>query len=224
MMISALRPSSWVKNLAILPAWVYFSGSQHFALCIIFLAATAFSAGNYLFNEWSDRFQDAAHPTKKNRFFVRHPSRSPWPILGITWFAALGLAGSQGLAELIVLLTLMLASILYNAPGIRIKNRAHLDYLLEALNAPLRGTLGWLAAGAGQKELLPWVLATYFTLSLSVMLLKRRGEVLRFTDPNAMLHYRPSLGSYTSMSLTRLAWICLFSGVFFFAWAIHLRL
>lgn len=220
-MISAMRLSSWVKNLAILPAWFYFEGNDLLSITLVFLAATFFSTGNYLFNEWSDRFQDAAHPTKKNRFFVLHPSRSPWYFLVFSWLVALVLAwGVEGRA-IIVILALMLASLLYNSPTIRLKNRAHWDYLLEALNAPFRGLLGWIAAVPDDYAGLPAVLGAYYCLSLSVMLLKRRSEMLYFDKSSDLQLYRPSLVNYNPSLLNLLSVVCLICGIFLGAWAIY---
>jgi hypothetical protein len=117
----------------------------------------------------------------------------------------------------------MLASLLYNSPGVRLKNQAHWDYLLEALNAPLRGFLGWIAAGADDWHQLPVVLAAYYFLSLSVMLLKRRSERLAFSQESELLHYRPSLAHYSLIFLKTMAGLSMICGIFFSAWALYLR-
>ena len=216
-----MRLSSWVKNLAILPAWLYFAGEDLRSISFVFFAATFFSFGNYLFNEWSDRFQDAAHPAKKIRYFVQHPSRTPWRLLTCCWLASLGFACGADARAMAPILALMLASLLYNSPSIRLKNRAHWDYLLEALNAPLRGLLGWIAAVPDDYAGLPAVLGAYYCLSLSVMLLKRRSEMLYFDKSSDLQLYRPSLVNYNPSLLNLLSVVCLICGIFLGVWAIY---
>jgi hypothetical protein len=122
--------------------------------------------------------------------------------------------------SLLAILALMVASIFYNSSLIRIKNSAHWDYLLEALNAPLRGILGWIVADPSDSNNLYQVLAAYYFISLNVMLLKRRFEIELFRDPNQLKKYRPSLTYYTSTTLNVLSLISLFCGIFFSCWAL----
>ena len=74
LLISALRPRQWVKNVLIFAAPVaagfWQNPDTYLCLMLAFVGFCLISSFGYVVNDWLDRVYDSQHPTKRNRPFA----------------------------------------------------------------------------------------------------------------------------------------------------------
>lgn len=146
------RPNHWTKHcfmipgiaLAVLLRPVAFQ-DRLVPILVGFLSAAAIASANYVLNEWLDAKYDAYHPTKANRPAVRTQMSRSILLLEYLGLLALGLMGAASVSRIFFAASLafVLSGWAYNIPPIRTKDRVYLDVLSEAVNSPIRLTLGW---------------------------------------------------------------------------------
>jgi 4-hydroxybenzoate polyprenyltransferase len=170
-----------------------------------FVCVVCVASANYVINEWLDRDFDRHHPTKSARVSVQSPLQ-PVLVYGL-WLtlAALGLGAAALSSFEMFLVACVFAGqgVVYNVPPIRSKDRAVLDVLSEAINNPLRLTIGWLMVDASTIPPAS-ILIAYWMGGAFLMAAKRLSEYREITASHGkalLSRYRKSFANYTEMRL-----------------------
>ncbi len=210
--IALARPDHYVKHVFIVPgivlALVLHGRSPAGSLLSIvvgFLSAAAIASANYVLNEWLDAPFDAFHPSKSTR-----PAVAKWMSRGWVWTEYLLLAGTGlGLAAavsrpfLVTSVLFLLGAVAYNVAPIRTKDRVYLDVLSEAINNPIRLTLGWAMIDATTLPPSSLLLA-YWMGGAFLMAVKRFAEYRAVSASGefaALALYRRSFHAYSENGL-----------------------
>lgn len=195
LLISAMRPHQWVKNLFIFAPLLFGRkltdpsavGSALTAFCVFCLLSSAL----YIVNDWLDADEDRAHPEKRNR-----------PISSGDLSVSAALAFSATLAAAAFFLAWWLGpsfiaiAVTYFALIIgyclSLKRFIVLDCMVIGSGFVLR-----IIGGAVAISVVPthWLIACAFLLALFLAFSKRRQELLTLSN-NAVEH-RKVLGQYS---------------------------
>lgn len=226
--LALARPDHWVKHVFILPGIVLALvlheksfGDVVFPILLGLASAAAIASANYVLNEWLDAASDAHHPIKSRRPAVRK-SLNRWLVYGeYISLVLVGLLLAWTVSELYVWTSglFLLSGLVYNVPPLRTKEKVYLDVLSEAVNNPIRLTLGW--AMVDSTTLPPSsLLLAYWMGGAYLMTLKRFSEY-RSAVANGTLEalerYRRSFRSYTESSLLLVAFLYALMAAFFLA-------
>ena len=197
--VAALRPRQWTKNLLLFAGIVFAAQlgdvDRWIAVLVAFAAYCTASSAAYLVNDVRDAASDRLHPTKRTR-----------PVARGELTPSLALAVAAALAGLALVLTAALGALslacmagflaLQAAYSTRLKAIELVDVLAIAGLFVLRAAAGAIAVDV---RISPWLLLCTFLLALFLALAKRRAE-LRLEDVRA----RPALAGYSSRLLDRL--------------------
>lgn len=208
---SVLRFDHWVKNLFLLPGFVFAAALLHtsfssalIARAVFALVAFGFVASvNYTINEIVDAPFDRFHPTKQFRA-VPSGKVSLSALWGICCILLL-LAGVTSVLvaspRLALVLGIFFASgLLYNVRPFRFKDRPVLDVVTESINNPIRFWGGWAVVTTLVPPML--FLITFWALGAFWMTGKRYGEYMFFEkDREALQKYRASFRGYSEKKL-----------------------
>jgi 4-hydroxybenzoate polyprenyltransferase len=202
--IRLLRPSRWIKNFLVFSAPLFagaLSSTENLRyLIFVFFVFSFIASSLYVLNDWLDREQDRAHPTKKER-----------PI------ASGAISGTQAFMASILLLGLcclfiglfpvdrripvagvigayLLIMIGYN---FGLKQVPILDMILIALGLVLRALAGAVVVDVAVTG---WFMVTIIFVSLLLVAGKRRHELLSMEGSEAAEH-RSVLGQYNRFFL-----------------------
>ncbi len=180
-LIKLLRPGDWVKNVFVLPAFVFSmpavlarSGEADVAGLALatgqaFVAFCLLASGFYAINDVLDAAKDRQHPVKRKRP-IASGAVSPGTAvaMGLVLIAvALGIAATVNLALLVTLLTYAALQTAYN---LRIKRVMLVDVVTLALGFALRATAGAMAIDV---QISVWLLLCVFFLCLYLAFIKR---------------------------------------------------
>lgn len=182
--IALARPDHWTKHVFMLPGIVLALmlhdkgvGGLWAALALGLVSAAAIASANYVINEWLDAEDDAHHSTKADR-----PAVCKRLSVGLVYgeyvlLALIGLTAASWVSPLFLWTSLLfLASgVLYNVRPLRTKDKPFLDVLSEALNNPLRLTLGWAIVDSTTLPPSSLLLA-YWMVGAFLMAIKRFAE------------------------------------------------
>ncbi len=226
--VAMARPDHWVKHVFILPgiALAYIlhpTGLSSLLYPAIFgmLSAAAAASANYVLNEWLDKQHDAHHPTKSQRPAVRLRVSPEIVLLEYVALSAISLAIAASLSRLFLLtvFAFLASAWLYNVRPFRTKERIFLDVMSEAINSPIRLTLGW--AMVHPTALPPGsLLLAYWQGGAFLMAIKRFAEyrtVAEIAGVERLSRYRKSFRHYTESSLLVSAFLYALMAAFFLA-------
>lgn len=196
LILSAMRPHQWVKNLFVLAPLVFgrrLTDLEAIARCVGAAAVFSLLSGAvYLANDVADAERDRLHPAKRLRPVASGalPARVA---LGAVFLLAIGaLAGALWLDPW--LLAVVLAyGILMAGYSAGLKRILVLDAMLIAAGFVLRVVGGAVAAGV---EASHWLIVCAFLLALYLAFAKRRQELLLLAG-NASRH-RSVLAGYSA--------------------------
>ncbi|MEZ5332903.1 MAG: UbiA family prenyltransferase [Thermoanaerobaculia bacterium] len=210
--LAMARPAHWTKHALILPGlalahllrpapWMQLLRG----VLLGFAAAAALASANYILNEWLDAPSDAHHPIKSRRPAVEK-RLSPWGVWGL--YAALAGAGllfAAGVGELFLITAaaFLVSGLVYNVPPWRAKDRAFADVVVEAVNNPIRLTLGWAMVESVRIPPSSLLLA-YWMGGGFLMGVKRLAEYRSAVDADGRARlalYRRSFARYSERSL-----------------------
>jgi 4-hydroxybenzoate polyprenyltransferase len=206
------RPDHWTKHSFILPGIVVAAMLRSVSpldrvgpILIGFLSAAAIASANYVLNEWLDAKFDAHHPTKADRPAVSRRMSRSIVFLEYLGLLAVGLIGAASVSRLFLgaSAAFVVSGLVYNIPPVRTKDRVYLDVLSEAVNSPIRLTLGW--AMIDSSTLPPGSLLLAFWMGGAYLMgvkrfAEQRTAKQEHTDQSLKL-YRASFQHYTSESL-----------------------
>lgn len=206
------RPDHWTKHSFILPGIAVAALLRSISpldrlgpILIGFASAAAAASANYVLNEWLDADHDAHHPIKADRPLVRTRMSRGIVLLEYLALLAVGLIAAASVSPLFLgaIVAFVLSGWAYNIPPIRTKDRVYLDVLSEAVNSPIRLTLGW--AMIDSSTLPPGSLLLAFWMGGAYLMgIKRFAEqrtAHREKTDQALMLYRASFQHYTTESL-----------------------
>ncbi len=234
--IDIARPSTWTKNIFILPGvcLAYFFNPSALGLhsikgvMLAFLATCIVASSNYVLNEILDAPSDSHHPIKKRR-----PIPAGLINIGVAWMqwaflaaagVAIGFYVNYHTGMMALLLFVM--GLIYNVEPIRCKDRAYLDVIIESINNPIRLALGWYGAGMTGPITLSAIVA-YWMFGAFLMAIKRFAEYRYIADHAKASEYRKSFRDYSEekLLLSSMFYACAFgisAGVFIARYSIEL--
>ncbi|MCL4384361.1 decaprenyl-phosphate phosphoribosyltransferase [Patescibacteria group bacterium] len=200
--IEALRPSQWVKNLALF-ASVIFNGvlmnPDLFEKSVIaFIVYCCLSSAAYLINDVADIDKDRLHPVKRNRPIARgdvEPSFAVNLAIILILFG-LGISTFINLASFLLALFFIVLQFSYS---FILKKKAVFDIIGIAIFFIIRAYAGEVATGY---HLPIWVMLSVIFLSLFIASGKRRSEFINTGSKTraALKGYGKSLlNFYTTM-------------------------
>jgi len=194
-LIELIRVKQWYKNLLLFLA-LFFSGnvlnvSMVKLVVIGFFSFCFVSSVNYIINDLIDSQKDQNHPEKKNRPLASGKISRKQAIVGIIFFAALGiyLASLLGVPFLLSALSLLVLTLIYT---FFLKKIVMADVLTIATLFVIRAAAGALAIDV---TISPWLLLGPFFLALFLAVGKRHADLHFLQDEAATT--REVLGQYT---------------------------
>ncbi len=226
--LAMARPDHWIKQVFIVPGVVLAQLVHARAIADLlvpivlgFLSAAAIASANYVLNEWLDARFDAFHPVKSKRPSVTR-AVSPWVVgFGYLALSTTGLAIASRISTLFLVTSVvfLISGVLYNVAPIRTKDRVYLDVISEAINNPIRLTLGWAMVDSATLPPSSLLLA-YWMGGGFLMAIKRFAEY-RFVageqGEERLALYRRSFRSYSERSLLVSAFLYAQMAAFFLA-------
>lgn len=229
--LAIARPDHWIKHVFMVPgivlAWVEQPPASPSASIVLdfllgFVSAALVASANYVLNEWLDAGFDRHHPTKSKRPAVARRLRRGIVIAEYLALAAGGLALAATLSPLFaaVALVFLISGWVYNLPPLRTKDRAYLDVISEAVNNPIRLTLGWALIDAWTLPPSSLLLA-YWMGGAFLMAIKRLAEFRTVTamrgGVDRLQRYRRSFRGYSEKTLLVSAFLYAQLAAFFLA-------
>lgn len=195
LLLVAMRPHQWVKNLFIFAPLLFGKKlTDPVAIGYSLLAFAVFcflASGLYIFNDWIDAEEDRAHPEKCKRPISSGALPVPVALLG----AAVLVVTAFWIAALISLKFLFIAAlyfILTLSYCITLKRMIVLDCMTISAGFVLRVVGGAIAVSVMPTH---WLIVCAFLLALFLAFTKRRQELL--TLPENAGEHREVLNEYS---------------------------
>ncbi len=226
--VSIARPDHWVKHVFILPGIVLAELLHRRSLAELLLpvaiglaSAALLASANYVINEWLDSRYDRFHPIKSKRPAVARELSGAIVYLEYALLAIGGLALGLLVSKLffVVAWLFLLSGIVYNVEPLRSKDRIYLDVISEAVNNPIRLTLGWAMVDSTTLPPSSLVLG-YWMGGAFLMAIKRYAEYRNVSATAGVENlglYRRSFRHYTERTLLLSAFIYALMAAFFIA-------
>lgn len=195
LILVAMRPHQWVKNIFILAPLLFGKKlSDPIAVGFAFLAFAVFcllASALYIFNDWLDAEEDKLHPEKQNRPISSGQLPVPIALLGagILSVTALGIATIIGLTFFFCAafyVVLILSYCLF------LKRMIVLDTMTIAAGFVVRVVGGAVAVQVAPSH---WLIVCAFLLALFLAFTKRRQELLTLSEHAA--DHRKVLNHYS---------------------------
>ncbi len=177
-LIKLARPHQYTKNFFIfLPAFFAFQLNDLEIIINAFKAFVAFSmlaSAVYVFNDWMDRSEDAAHPEKYLRPIAsgRITARQAFSFILLLLFGGLFLSYNISIHVFMFFVFYLLLNVAYT---LKLKHIAIIDVVVISSGFVIRLLVG---AAATNVELSHWIIVMTFLLALFLSLAKRRDDVL----------------------------------------------
>ena len=204
MYFDLLRIKSWVKNgflfLPLVFALKLLEQDQFISVVIAFFSFSFCSSFIYIINDVLDAKADALHPRKKNRPIPAGKISSRLALMiGVGCLAAsFGLAFSFAIS--VVFSYVLLCYLFLNIAYVLVLKNIHLiELFVVAINFVLRVLAGCFVINVAPSN---WILVVTFFLSLLLVLVKRRAELV-VLGTNAAAH-RKVLKFYSEGFLDKL--------------------
>jgi 4-hydroxybenzoate polyprenyltransferase len=197
-LIKLMRPRQWVKSGFVLVG-VLFAHAWHDAqtVRIALIAAIAFSlvsSGVYVFNDLTDRGEDALHPRKQNRPLAAGRVTIPAAMVFMAVLLAVGffLGSTASLTVAYILFAYFVINLAYS---LGLKHIVILDVFLIAAGFMLRLLAGTMGIGIAPSQ---WLLLCGLMLSLFLGFAKRRAELYALSSDGSggrrvLENYQPVL-------------------------------
>ncbi|MEK7212440.1 MAG: UbiA family prenyltransferase [Patescibacteria group bacterium] len=171
-------------------------------LVFVLVAVCVLSSANYALNEALDAQADAHHPEKKNRSIpMGAVNRSAIVLVAVILYlvGAAMIVLTQAYLLVLAYSCLLLSGLAYNIPPIRLKDVAYADFILEAVNSPIRLLIGWFTVSTSVFPASIFVAVWAFTIFL--MAAKHFAEIRFIGDYERAVLYRKSFRFYDERNL-----------------------
>ncbi len=211
--IALARPDHWVKHIFIIPGIVAAlalaptlpAGTVLSNIVLGFISACLIASSNYVINEWLDAETDRAHPEKASRPAASGMISARYVYLGyaILCVSGLGIAYAINTLFFIASVAFYISGITYNVRPVRSKDRVYLDVITEAINNPIRLTLGWAMVSSHTIPPLS-LMVLYWAGGAFLMAAKRLSEyrfIINEKGKDAAAAYRRSFRYYSVETL-----------------------
>lgn len=201
-LVSALRPRQWTKNLVILAPLVFaksiFRPGAALDATLAVLSFCLLAGGVYVFNDWIDRQKDRLHPEKRQRPIAAGLilGRAVLAMLIVCWLAGGAIAFAVRPALAAVAGGYVGLQVLYT---LLLKRQVILDVVVIAIGFVLRVLGGGVAIDVPVSN---WLYLCTLLLALFLGFAKRRHELFSLDD-DAVTH-RPNLDNYSVSMLDQL--------------------
>jgi decaprenyl-phosphate phosphoribosyltransferase len=174
------RPHQYTKNFFIfIPAFFAFQITNVELMTQALLAFISFSllaSAVYVLNDWVDREEDAAHPTKCKRPIASGKINTLQAFLFLSFLLVMGFGLAYSLST--NLLYLVVGYVIMNLfYSFKLKHVAIIDIVIIAVGFVIRLFVGSESTGV---DLSQWIIVMTFLLALFLALAKRRDDVLIF--------------------------------------------
>lgn len=190
-LITALRPTQWLKNLVLFAA-ITFNG-ELFNLTLLtnvlygFISFCLLSSGSYLINDLRDLPYDRRHPIKRHRPIPSGKVGKIEALITAFILTSSGLILGYNLSQAFFLIGLLFL-LVHIGYTFWLKGIAVFDIVVIAFSFTIRAFAGEIATGF---HIPIWLMLTVIFLSLFVASSKRHSELLR-----SGVSTRPALESY----------------------------
>ena len=211
--LKMLRINQWLKNtlvflpIIIFPSTISFNNS--FALITTFTLFCVSASMVYIVNDWSDRFSDSKHHTKKLRPFASgklgyFDALVSFAILTILFIFLCIKAFDSSPSLVLLMVVYLVQSFLYS---FYLKNITLLEMLLVSTGYSYRALAGGLSV-----DLLPstWILVTIFLASIFMVAQKRFADMTSSENPADL---RNSIQLYPTGFLTLVTGVSAAAGI-----------
>lgn len=202
LVLSAMRPKQWTKNLVLFAGLVFSQNLGHPSLLlktlVSFVLFCLLSGAVYIFNDLADRERDRLHPVKSLRPIASGTLKAKTALLLALTLSLLSLIASFylnvlfGLAALAYFVLMLLYSFV-------LKKLVIIDVFVIAAGFVLRAVAG---AEAIAVPISDWLLICVILLALFLALAKRRQEQVLLTGE--ALDHRPILTEYPQKFLDQM--------------------
>lgn len=221
------RPLRWYRNLFMLFGvglafklnQMELSSGLALKMFLAFVAICFIASGNYGINEILDAESDRHHPQKKFRAIPSQKISVRTVLILSILFYGIGLfiaAQQQNMGLFISIFLLFFSGMVYNVPPVRIKDYPYLDFLGEALNNPIRLSIGWYSIASVDQVVPSSMLLAFWFLGAFLMAAKRFGEIRLIQDQTQSGQYRKSLFYYSEKNLLIAMVSCITAFAFMF--------
>jgi 4-hydroxybenzoate polyprenyltransferase len=215
--ITALRPHNWTKNLFVYAPLVFSGRFSQTAPCVratlAFLCFCIAASAVYIINDVCDKNEDKLHPTKKNRPIASGAIASNHAIIISAVLITCGLALTYFLGRN-VFIYLLLYIVIGIAYSLAIKHIVILDVLTIAFGFVLRILVGGMAVSVMPSY---WLVICTVMISIFLGFTKRRVELVAVT--NGLSNSRPVLKNYSIAFLDQV--IPMVTGATILAYALY---
>ncbi len=191
--IALLRPTSWLKNAFVLAPLLFAKKMDVDSIVAAVMATIVFclvASAIYIVNDWCDRFEDAAHPRKRNRPLASGELTGRHAVIAgagcLVLAAGLGLVAALPAAFWSIVTIYVAINVAYS---VRLRNVQLLDVLIIAAGFVLRVLAGTTALEVPASQFI--VLSTGL-LALLLAMGKRRTDLMMETAGS-----RRSLSGYS---------------------------
>jgi 4-hydroxybenzoate polyprenyltransferase len=215
LLISALRPVQWTKNLFVFAA-IFFSKSlvnPHAVLKVAFafVLFCLLSGCTYIFNDLCDRESDRKHPVKSKRPIASGLIGTGQAVILLVVCLAIAMAGAffVNLPFFLVCAVAFIVQVLYS---LVLKRIVIVDVFIIAFAFVLRVVAGGVAINV---EMSSWILICTLLLALFLALGKRRHELVMVAS--GVTNDRKVLEEYSSQLLDQMTSIVAASTVITYA-------
>ena len=194
LLIQTLRPAQWTKNLLLFAPILFTQRYRNISDFLLVLTGALLwsfiSSATYLINDWVDREKDRKHPRKSQRPFASGKISTGEMLILLVFLLVFGFSLAFALKRefSLVLFIYFILSVGYSIQG---QKWAIVEFFLVAFGYVLR-----VAGGAAilDASLSPWILLCTFFLALTLVLGKRRAELLYGENTrHVFVHYSPAL-------------------------------
>ncbi len=189
-LIKLMRPQQWIKNFFVFAALLFAGMMFNFDKVVLsiyaFIAFCLASSAIYIINDIVDIENDKKHPKKKERPLAsgKVKVKTALILLFILLIVSLVISYSINLSVFYTILSYIFLNILYSK---WLKHVVIIDLFIVASGYVLRVLAGIFAISS---IITSWFLAATFTLSLMIILAKRRAElVLHGSKKRKVLEY-----------------------------------
>ena len=201
-----LRIPSWIKNGFVIAPLIYsmemFSSTSIQLNLIAFVVFCFASSSMYILNDILDRKEDRLHPRKKNRAIAAGKISIPSAAIVLTVLVILSFSLATLLSKsFIILLSIFIANnLLYSN---FFKHIPLLDAFSIASSFVIRTIGGCIAIHVTPSS---WIIIITFTLSLFLVFIKRKSEIVMLGDK--AVEHRKALKGYSIELLNYFILIC----------------
>ncbi|MBN1975384.1 MAG: decaprenyl-phosphate phosphoribosyltransferase [Sedimentisphaerales bacterium] len=183
LLLAAMRPQQWIKNIFVFPPLLFSGQFFHFAQCLktmlAFIVFCTVSSSIYIINDLYDRKEDMQHPVKKFRPVASGAVTAKIAIIMAIILTVFGLAIAVLLNRVLFSVSVVIYIIITVFYSMGLKRVVIIDVMIIAAGYVLR-----VLGGSAAISVIPshWLVLCTFTISLFLGFTKRRAELMSIAE------------------------------------------